>query len=196
METIKTEAQAKRYILERVQAELSYQNNLAVLLSKYAKAILKAETQEDIDLLISSLIKEIEEYINLLATAKARDDEEEMNAIPLFLAAARNGETMREVITRHVGDWQAKLPELAETGDFGYFPLSRYGRFMIACGWTKLLYDATIKRGAVAFKVCRGSSYPCSTCDYECSYVHTALDTLPPYHANCRCFVIPIYVGL
>jgi len=190
---IETEAQAKRYILERVQAELSYQNNLASLLPKYAKAVLKAKTQEDIDLLIASLINEIEDYINTLAAAKAEDDEDETKAIAAFLATAAERETLRETIARHVSDWQSKL---AEAEDYGYYPLTRFGRFMIAWGWTKYLFDTATKQGAVAYKVCRGSSYPCSTCDYECSYLHTALDTLPPYHAHCCCYVVPIYYGL
>ena len=187
---IETEEQAKRYIRERVQAELSYQNNLAMLLPKYAKAILKARTQEDVELLIRSLINEIEEYINTLATAKATEDEDEMKAIPLFLAAARGGETMRDVITRHVGSWRDSLQA---ADDYGHYPLTRYGRFMIACGWTKYLYDTSRRQGAAWFSVHRGSSYPCSTCDYECSYTHKDMDSLPPYHAHCCCYIIPIY---
>lgn len=188
---IETEEQAKKYILERVQAELSYQNNLATLLNKYAKAILKAETQEDIDLLIKSLLNEIEEYIRLLATAKAQDDEEENNAIWLFLTAERNGETLQQVLSRHIDDWSNGLDE--NTNSYNYYPLTRYGRYMIAWGWSKYLFDKSQKSGAIAYKVCRGSSYPCSTCDYECSYIHTSLDTLPPYHAHCRCYAIPVY---
>ena len=188
---IETEAQAKKYILERVRAELSYQNNLAALLDKYAKAILKATTQEDIDLLIRSLCNEIEEYIRLLATAKVQDDEDESNAIWLFLSSFSDRETLRGTIARHLSDWQGKISPEAE--DYGYYPLTRFGRYIIAWGWTKYLYDESVKQGALAYKVRRGSSYPCSTCDYECSYTHTTLDSLPPYHANCKCYVVPIY---
>lgn len=188
---IETEAQAKQYILDRVSAELSYQNNLAALLPKYAKAILKAKTQEDIDLLIKSLLNEIEEYIRLLATYKAQDDENEKSAIWLFLSSFSERETLRETLSRHLGDWADKLtPDMK---DYGYFPLTRFGRFMIAWGWTKYLFDEATRQGALAYKVCRGSSYPCSTCDYECSYTHFTLDSLPPYHASCKCYVVPIY---
>lgn len=189
---IESEAQAKKYILKRVQAELSYQNDLATLLQKYAKAILKARTQEDIGLLISHLISEIEDYINTLATANATEDEDETTAILTFLAAARGGETMHDVITRHVEKWRETIGLNAQ--DYGCYPLTRYGRYMIAWGWSKYLFDKSEKNGAIAYKVCRGSSYPCPTCEYECSYVHTSLDTLPPYHAHCCCYVVPVYL--
>lgn len=186
---IRTERQAKEYILERVGAELSFQNNLASLLNKYAKAILKAKHQSDIDLLINALIQEIVYDIELLATSKSDDDDEDKSIIA-FISKERRGETLKDIISRHVHKWRDGLKV---DGPTDYFPLTRYGRYIIAWGWTKLLFDDAMRQNIVAFRVKRGSSYPCEICDAECRYIHTDLDSLPPYHAHCCCYIVPIY---
>lgn len=187
---IETEAQAKQFILDRVGAELSYQNNLEDLLNKYAKALLKAKDDDDINLILDSLKWNIINYIETLATANTTDEKEKRGII-LFLWQKHNGEDLQDVITRHVNKWHDGLSE--EDENHYYYPLTRYGRFMIAWGWTKLLFDSSIENGAIYFTVHRGSSYPCSTCDFECSYIHYDLMSLPPYHASCKCYIVPHY---
>lgn len=44
--------------------------------------------------------------------------------------------------------------------------------------------------GYKAFRVFRGSSYPCPTCDEECSYIHyIGVHPFPPFHISCVCHV-------
>lgn len=70
-----------------------------------------------------------------------------------------------------------------------YHNLVRNARGMVALAWGRAELEYGEDSGAIAFLVFRGSSYPCSTCDYETSYVHKLTDPFPPFHVNCCCFV-------
>lgn len=45
----------------------------------------------------------------------------------------------------------------------------------------------------IGFNVYRGSSYPCSLCDSNRRFHPLRFAELPPYHANCVCYAVPVY---
>lgn len=63
----------------------------------------------------------------------------------------------------------------------------------IAEAWMKNFYMETRKDGCIGWLVQRGSSYPCEICQ---SYVglQTSEENLPPFHQNCVCYAVPIYL--
>lgn len=71
--------------------------------------------------------------------------------------------------------------------------ISTLTRFGIARAWMESQYLQNLKDGCLGWYVSRGSSYPCDLCD---SYVGFHIDEseLPPYHANCCCYAVPIYL--
>ena len=71
--------------------------------------------------------------------------------------------------------------------------IERVGRYGVADAWRKAQAVAW-KDTAVGFYVYRGSSYPCQICD-DMRGFHAYNDVygLPPYHANCKCYAVPIY---
>lgn len=42
------------------------------------------------------------------------------------------------------------------------------------------------------YQVYRGSSYPCSLCDMMTGFHAKGFEELPPYHARCCCFAVPV----
>lgn len=63
----------------------------------------------------------------------------------------------------------------------------------IAGAWMKNFYIETHKNGCIGWLVQRGSSYPCEICQ---AYVglQTSEENLPPFHLNCVCYAVPIYL--
>lgn len=45
------------------------------------------------------------------------------------------------------------------------------------------------------YNVYRGSSYPCSLCDMMTGFHPKGFEELPPYHARCCCFAVPVIDG-
>lgn len=70
-----------------------------------------------------------------------------------------------------------------------YQNLMRNVRETIGLAWCQAEQKYGEEIGAVGFRVHRGSSYPCATCDDECAYVHKLGQNPPLYHARCCCFV-------
>ena len=68
-----------------------------------------------------------------------------------------------------------------------YQNLMRNVRHTIALAWGKAEQEYGKEIGAIGFKVFRGSSYPCPTCDDECAYIHKLGDPFPPFHWHCVC---------
>ena len=68
-----------------------------------------------------------------------------------------------------------------------YQNLMRNVRGTIALAWGKAEQEYGKEIGAIGFRVFRGSSYPCPTCDDECAYVHKFGDPFPPFHISCVC---------
>lgn len=253
-------SEAKRYILDRVEAETSYHNNLYDLVDKYASLLAElsynsgiqpnsfsfshSNIKGDVDKLIARLEEELIDYIDTLAVARHTDDKDDILA---YIHATYNDDTLDDIIHKHTDHWKkeveasiaaALLTSIAKdkliaslkeyrtntfrnpillsarkaahtnskvkwlysnpktsvgNSNIGAYLLDAYGQFMIAMGWTKYFYDDAIRNGAIAFKVVRGSIYPCPICDFECSYIHDDITTLPPYHSHCVCVPIPIY---
>lgn len=47
--------------------------------------------------------------------------------------------------------------------------------------------------GVTGYRVVRGSSYDCGTCDALCSVTHPLTETCLPAHPRCLCSIIPVY---
>lgn len=70
--------------------------------------------------------------------------------------------------------------------------LERLLEYAVADAWTYWQWMDKKEKGARGYYVLRGSSYACEICDS-----HTGIffdvndkDSLPPYHANCVCYVV------
>lgn len=90
-----------------------------------------------------------------------------------------------------------KLPETYGVGrtNSSFTALNNLTNFAIAEGWMDYFALAARKNGAIGFMSFRGSSYPCPQCDDETAYFHIFSngDPIPPYHAHCCCYIVPIY---
>lgn len=71
--------------------------------------------------------------------------------------------------------------------------ISALTRFGIARAWMESQYLQNLKDGCLGWYVRRGSSYPCDLCDSYTGF-HIDESELPPYHANCCCYAVPIYL--
>ena len=74
-----------------------------------------------------------------------------------------------------------------------YQNLMRNVKGTIALAWGYAEQEYGKEKGAIGFKVFRGSSYPCAQCDDECAYIHKMDDPFPPYHISCKCYIQFIY---
>ncbi len=74
-----------------------------------------------------------------------------------------------------------------------YDNIIRNAQDTIAYAWGVQEGEDAQGKGAIGFKVFRGSSYPCAVCDDECGYIHDMQDQKPPYHNRCVCRVEYIY---
>lgn len=70
-----------------------------------------------------------------------------------------------------------------------YQNIIRNVRHTIALAWGKAEQEYGESVGAIGFRVFRGSSYPCPTCDDECAYIHKMGDPAPPFHWHCVCAI-------
>lgn len=70
-----------------------------------------------------------------------------------------------------------------------YQNIIRNVRHTIALAWGKAEQEYGESIGAIGFRVFRGSSYPCPTCDDECAYIHKMGDPAPPFHWHCVCAI-------
>lgn len=69
-----------------------------------------------------------------------------------------------------------------------YQNIIRNAQGTISLAWGKALEEFAEENGEGYFRVFRGSSYPCETCDYETTYIHSLRkDPMPPFHLNCVC---------
>ncbi|WP_195507730.1 hypothetical protein [Bacteroides cellulosilyticus] len=90
-----------------------------------------------------------------------------------------------------------KVPETYGVGrtNSSFTALDNLTNFAIAEGWMDYFAMIAKKSGAIGFMSFRGSSYPCQQCDDETTYFHAFSngDPVPPYHAHCCCYIVPIY---
>lgn len=89
-----------------------------------------------------------------------------------------------------------KVPETYGVGrtNSSFTALDNLTNFAIAEGWMDYFAMIAQKNGALGFMSFRGSSYPCQQCDDETTYFHFSdSDPVPPYHAHCCCYIVPIY---
>lgn len=72
--------------------------------------------------------------------------------------------------------------------------IKRLERFMIADSF-RLAQFLTFGSmdGVIGYHVGRGSSYPCSLCDSMTGFHPKGFEELPPYHANCCCWAMPVF---
>lgn len=74
-----------------------------------------------------------------------------------------------------------------------YQNIIRNAKATIALAWGQAEREYGERGNAIGFRVFRGSSYPCATCDDECAYIHKMDDPMPPFHVSCVCRVEFIY---
>lgn len=90
-----------------------------------------------------------------------------------------------------------KIPETYGVGhtNSSFTALGNLTNFAIAEGWMDYFAMKARRNGAIGFISFRGSSYPCQQCDDETTYFHVFSngDPVPPYHAHCCCYIVPIY---
>lgn len=90
-----------------------------------------------------------------------------------------------------------EIPETYGVGhtNSSFTALNNLTNFAIAEGWMDYFALIAQRNGAIGFMSFRGSSYPCQQCDDETTYFHIFSngDPVPPYHAHCCCYIVPIY---
>lgn len=71
--------------------------------------------------------------------------------------------------------------------------INRLCRFGISTAWMESQYISNRNKGCIGWLVQRGSSFPCSLCDEKVGF-QAKEDNLPPFHANCQCYAVPIFL--
>lgn len=74
-----------------------------------------------------------------------------------------------------------------------YQNIVRNAKQVISIAWGRAEQEYGEESGAVGYQVFRGSSFPCSTCDDLCGYVHPIGTMVIPAHVSCVCRVEFIY---
>lgn len=70
-----------------------------------------------------------------------------------------------------------------------YQNIVRNSKQVISIAWGQAEQEYGQEIGAIGFKVFRGSSYPCETCQNEVDAgVHSFRDPYPPFHVGCVCY--------
>ena len=70
-----------------------------------------------------------------------------------------------------------------------YQNIVRNSKQVISIAWGQAEQEYGQEIGAIGFKVFRGSSYPCDTCQDEVDAgVHSFRDPYPPFHIGCVCY--------
>lgn len=70
-----------------------------------------------------------------------------------------------------------------------YQNIVRNSKQVISIAWGQAEQEYGQEIGAIGFKVFRGSSYPCETCQNEVDAgVHSFRDPYPPFHVECVCY--------
>nr|WP_295440323.1 hypothetical protein [uncultured Prevotella sp.]DAV55076.1 MAG TPA: hypothetical protein [Caudoviricetes sp.] len=70
-----------------------------------------------------------------------------------------------------------------------YQNIVRNSKQVISIAWGQAEQEYGQEIGAIGFKVFRGSSYPCETCQNEVDAgVHSFRDPYPPFHVGCLCY--------
>ena len=70
--------------------------------------------------------------------------------------------------------------------------LERLATIAIGAAAKSLDHAIMGSRGIMGFSVYRGSSYPCALCDSMVGFHPLNIAMLPPYHAHCCCFTVPV----
>ena len=113
---------AKQYILDRVEAENSYHNNLYDIIDKYALSpadlsysagiqpnsfsFSHSNIKVDVDKLIARLEDELIDYIDTLAVARHTDDKDDILA---YIHATYNNDTLDDIIHSHTDHWKKEV---------------------------------------------------------------------------------------
>lgn len=72
--------------------------------------------------------------------------------------------------------------------------VTNMARLTLQMAWMRARRMKMEEDGAVGFYVLRGSAYPCPLCDSMVGFhTMTDIESFPPYHGHCCCYVIPIH---
>ena len=66
---------------------------------------------------------------------------------------------------------------------------------LINTAYNRGLIFGFASRGAIGYRVYRGSNYDCPDCDEVCAVVHPIDEIVLPVHPNCVCYAVPIFPG-
>lgn len=101
---------------------------------------------------------------------------------------------------KHPYDNQLLAEGIGESVSFGrgkynsmFNNINRLCRFGISIAWMGNQYISNKSKSCIGWLVQRGSSFPCSLCDEKVGF-QTEEDNLPPFHANCQCYAVPIFL--
>ncbi len=72
--------------------------------------------------------------------------------------------------------------------------VTNMARLTLQMAWMRARRMKMEEDGAAGFYVLRGSAYPCDLCDSMVGFhLMTDIESFPPYHGHCCCYVIPIH---
>lgn len=169
-----------------------------------------AELSSGIEQILQDLLEEVEFACLSLATDTDKADESVLlpfinrevdgldfdermeNYVDTFRSELEDYVTLR-LSQDEVSDWDVNWKGFSHKGMSAFNLLDRLTRFTIASAWMYAYISEMESRGCIGFYSMRGSSYPCDLCD-EMKGFHKLDDAYPPYHANCKCIMIPIYI--
>lgn len=65
----------------------------------------------------------------------------------------------------------------------------------INTAYQKGVVNGFVRNGAIGYRVHRGSTYDCPTCDEACVGVHPLTEIVTPLHLRCCCWLTPVFEG-
>lgn len=124
------------------------------------------------------------------AVTKVKTHLHTIYTMPEVMAAFKEASTFAATYIQSKGVQQGGVG-LSNNGSTN---VTKMARVTLQMAWMRSYRMDFEESGAVGFYVLRGSSYPCSLCDSKVGF-HTMndIESFPPFHAHCCCYVIPIH---
>lgn len=109
---------------------------------------------------------------------------------PLWMEAFRDGMEYASKIIREGGyHWGKGTPISPVKG------MSIMESTFINTAYQKGVVNGFARRGAIGYRVYRGSSYDCEICDESTIGIHPIDEVILPLHGNCMCYAVPVFEG-
>lgn len=65
----------------------------------------------------------------------------------------------------------------------------------INTAYQKGVINGFVRKGAIGYRVHRGSDYDCPVCDEACEGIHPLTEIVTPLHPHCVCYCTPVFEG-